>query len=67
MFGKKLKKNFVSDIDIALANFKQNHPRTREQEAEWSKHQKIYQRRDAVSQAAPSERSAEEQQQWGDF
>lgn len=42
----KIDKHYVSDIDKKLAEFDAAHPKSRAQQAEYDKYQKIYRMRD---------------------
>lgn len=43
---RKRDKHFVSKIDIKMAEFDATHTQSASQQAEYEKHQRIYQRRD---------------------
>ena len=51
----KLQRNFVSDIDMELLKFDQNHPISSSQQAEISKYQDIELRREQAIKAADEE------------
>lgn len=44
---RKIDKHYVSDIDKKLAEFDATHPKSRSQQAEYDKYQRIYQLRDS--------------------
>jgi hypothetical protein len=46
---RKIDKHYVSDIDKKLAEFDAANPKSRAQQAEYDKYQKIYRMRDEVS------------------
>ena len=53
MFIKKLNTSFVSEVDKLLAKFKFTKPKSKAQQAEIEKYQKIYQLRDQAKASSP--------------
>ena len=47
---RKIDKHYVSEIDKKLAQFDATHPKSRSQQAEYDKYQRIHQMRDGVSE-----------------
>lgn len=57
---KKIDKHYVSDIDKKLAEFDAINPKSAAQQAEYKKYQRIFQRRDNITEEAPAEKDV-----WG--
>ncbi len=49
MQRSKVNKNYISEIDQRLADFNRTHPKSKSQQAEIKKYQRIYQLRDNPS------------------
>lgn len=50
---RKIDKHYVSDIDKKLAEFDATHPKSRSQQAEYEKYQRIYRLRDSETAGTP--------------